>query len=205
MFTRKRVFRLADVNAIDAEPVPDEELVRRLADGRREALDRLHERYGPLVTSLAARHLDRAAAEEIVQDVFLAVWQRATTFDERRGSFRPWVVQITRHRIMNELRRRRSRPKAEMDADGVLLERMAADTPEVADQLIVDERCSAVRGALQVLPQPQREAVALAFLDELTHEEVASALRIPLGTIKARIRSGLMKLRVELLSSGIAA
>ena len=69
MFTRKRVFRLADVNAIDAEPVPDEELVRRLADGRREALDRLHERYGPLVTSLAARHLDRAAADNHLQVV----------------------------------------------------------------------------------------------------------------------------------------
>jgi RNA polymerase sigma factor (sigma-70 family) len=192
------------VNAIDSEPVPDEELVQRLAEGRREAMDPLHTRYGPLLTQMAARHLDRPAAEEIVQDVFLTVWQRAATFDSRRGSFRPWVVQITRRRIINELRRRRSRPKTAADPDGVFLERMADEAPEVADQLVVEERRSAVRGALQVLPQPQREAVALAFLEDLTHEQVASALRAPLGTTKTRIRSGLMKLRVELMSIGVA-
>lgn len=198
------VSRLTGVNAIDLEPVPDEELVRRLADGRREALDPLHTRYGPLLTNLAARHLDRPAAEEIVQDVFLTVWQRAASFDPQRGRFRPWVVQITRRRIINELRRRRSRPKTELDPDGLLLEKMADEAPEAADQLVVEERRSAVRGALQVLPQPQREAVALAFLDELTHEEVASAVRAPLGTTKTRIRTGLMKLRVELMALGVA-
>jgi RNA polymerase sigma-70 factor, ECF subfamily len=200
MFTQCAISSLAGVNAIDSEPVPDEELVRRLAEGRCEALDPLHTRYGPLLTNLAARHLDRPAAEEIVQDVFLTVWQRADTFDPRRGSFRPWVVQITRRRIINELRRRRSRPKTEADPDGVLLENVSDDTPEVADQLVVDERRSAVRGALQLLPRWQREAVTLAFLDELSHEEVASSLRVPLGTTKTRIRSGLMKLRVELMA-----
>lgn len=196
--------RLVYVTAIESEPVPDEELVQRLAEGRRDALDPLHTRYGPLLTNLAARHLDRPAAEEIVQDVFLAVWQRAASFDPRRGSFRPWVVQITRRRIINELRRRRARPKAEVDPDGVLLEKLADGAPEVADQLVAEERRSAVRGALQVLPQPQREAVALAFLDELTHEEVASSLRVPLGTTKTRIRSGLTKLRIELMAVGVA-
>ena len=198
MAPRTTIFRLAFVNVIDAEPIADEELVRRLAEGRREALDPLHERYRPLLTSLAARRLDRPAAEEIVQDVFLTVWQHARSFDPRRGSFKPWVVQITRRRIMNELRHRRSRPQLDADADSVLVEKVADDAPEVADQLVRDERRSAVRGALQVLPQLQREAVALAFLDELTHEEVAHALRVPLGTTKTRIRSGLLKLRVEL-------
>ena len=78
------------------------------------------------------------------------------------------------------------------------------DEPEVVDKLASDERRSAVRGALEVLPQPQREAVALAFLDELTHEEVASALQVPLGTTKTRIRTGLLKLRVELMTLGVA-
>src|SRR5207302_8932343 len=144
MAPRTTIFRLAFVNVIDAEPIADEELVRRLAEGRREALDPLHERYRPLLTSLAARRLDRPAAEEIVQDVFLTVWQRAASFDPRRGSFRPWVVQITRRRIINELRRRRSRPKTEVDPDGALLDKMADDAPEVADQLVVEERRSAV-------------------------------------------------------------
>ena len=198
MAARTTIFRLAFVNVIDAESMADEELVMRLAQGHRDALGPLHKRYGRLLTSMAARRLDRPAAEEIVQDVFLTVWQHARSFDPRRGSFRPWVVQITRHRIMNELRHRRSRPQLEADADGALLERVADDAPEVAEQLVQDERRSAVRGALQVLPHQQREAVALAFLDELTHEEVANALRVPLGTTKTRIRSGLLKLRVEL-------
>ena len=81
---------------------------------------------------------------------------------------------------------------------------MVDDEPEVVDKLASDERRSAVRGALEVLPQPQREAVALAFLDELTHEEVASALQVPLGTTKTRIRTGLLKLRVELMTLGVA-
>lgn len=205
MASQQADFRLVCVTAIESEPVPDEELVQRVAEGRREALDPLHARYGPLLTNLAARHLDRPAAEEVVQDVFLAVWQRAATFDPRRGSFRPWVIQITRRRVMNELRRRQSRPRTEVDRDGVLFEKLADEAPPVADQLVAEERRSAVRGALQVLPQPQREAVALAFFDELTHEEVASSLRVPLGTTKTRIRSGLMKLRIELMAVGIAA
>ena len=195
---------LGFVNAIEAQQCPDEELVRRLAEGQREALDPLHERYGPVLTSLAARQLDRPAAEEIVQDVFLTVWQHAGNFDPRRGSFRPWVFQITRRRIINELRRRRSRPQVEADPEGVLLGVLVDDEPEVVDKLASDERRSAIRGALEVLPQPQREAVALAFLDELTHEEVASALQVPLGTTKTRIRTGLLKLRVELMTLGVA-
>ena len=202
MAVSSRVLRLGHVNVIDAQQCPDEELVKRLAEGQHEALDPLHERYGPVLTSLAARQLDRPAAEEIVQDVFLTVWQHAGSFDPQRGSFRPWVFQITRRRIMNELRRRRSRPQVEADPEGVLLDGLEDDAPEVVDKLASDERRSAVRGALEVLPQPQREAVALAFLDELTHEEVASALRVPLGTTKTRIRTGLLKLRVELMTLG---
>jgi RNA polymerase sigma-70 factor (ECF subfamily) len=178
--------------------VPDEELVRRLAEGRYEALDALHERYTPSLTRLAARQLGRAAAQDIVQDVFVSVWRHAHSFDPRRGTFRAWVVQITRRRIMNELRRRRFRPQADTDPDDSLLATLADNVPDIAEQLAHDERRSAVRSALQVLPQPQRQAIALAFLDEFTHAEVARTLRIPLGTTKTRIRSGLLKLRLEL-------
>jgi RNA polymerase sigma-70 factor, ECF subfamily len=189
----------------DVEHVPDEELVSQLAAGRREALDPLQERYASVLMSLASRQLDRPSAEEIVQDVFLSVWQHAQSFDRHRGSFRPWMFQIVRRRIINELRRRRSRPQLEVDPEGGRLAGLVDDAPEVAEQVAGDERRSVVRGALQILPPSQRDAVAMAFLEELTHEEVASALRVPLGTTKTRIRCGLLKLRVELTSLGVAA
>ena len=93
------VFRLCLMNAIERQSVADEELVRQLAMGLDEALASLQQRYGSLLTSLASRRLDRPSAEEIVQDVFLTVWQHSPRFDPSRGSFRSWVFQIA-HRIM---------------------------------------------------------------------------------------------------------
>jgi len=110
--------RLVLVETIEEQTVPDEELVRRLAEGRHDALNVLHERYLPTLTSLAARQLGHAAAPDVVQDVFVSVWRHAQSFDARRGTFRAWIVQITRRRIVNELRRRRSRPQREAIALG---------------------------------------------------------------------------------------
>ena len=205
MTNRNAGFRLAYMKTIPVERVADEVLVSRLAAGCHEALDSLQQRYASVLTNLASRQLDRPSAEEIVQDVFLTVWQHAPNFDANRGNFRPWMFQIARRRIINELRRRRSRPQLHADADGGLLDGLADDAPGVPEQVAGAERRSAVRCALQVLSPAQREAVAMAFLQELTHEEVANVLRLPLGTIKTRIRSGLSRLRVELPGLAVAA
>lgn len=185
-----------------AQHVPDEDLVRRLVEGDQDALRCLHKRYGRFLTHLARRQLDAGSAEEIVQDVFIAIWQRGRSFDPRRGSFRAWLVQIVRHRIINELRRRRARPRLEPDPEGMTVAALVDAAPAIVEQVATRERHAAVRGALQVLPQSQREAVALAFLADLTHAEVASTLDVPLGTTKTRIRKALVKLRVELTAVG---
>jgi len=180
-------------------PVGDEDavLVQRVRQGEEEALQQLHRRYAPLVFHLACRTLDRAAAEEIVQDTFLAVWRRAADFDPARGSFRTWLVSIGHHRMLDELRSRSRRPQASGD---LLLDHAAlsAEDPLPDETLWLEYQRDAVSEALAALPEPQRAALRLAFFADLTHEEVAKALKVPLGTAKTRIRSGLRQLERHL-------
>lgn len=189
--------RADSVPAFERED-PDDELMRELAAGRQHALAPLHRRYAPLVFALAARALDRAAAEEIVQDVFVIVWRNAATFDPNRGAFRAWLLQIARSRIANELRRRGRRPQTLPDPRGLRLASLRDDDPEPADALWQEYRRDTLREAVASLPPPQRQALSLAFFEELTHEQVAGMLDVPLGTAKTRIRAALLKLRGSL-------
>src|SRR5512138_296318 len=96
--------------------------MEQLRAGQQDALASLYSRYAPLIFNLAAQSLDRAAAEDIVQEVFLTVWRRADTFDAERGTFRSWVLQIAHHRIVNEFRRRSRRPRSVGNDDELGLE-----------------------------------------------------------------------------------
>jgi RNA polymerase sigma-70 factor (ECF subfamily) len=194
----------------DASPsgqsLSDEELVRQLAGGRQDAIGPLHGRYAALVFNLAAQTLDRVTAEEIVQDVFVAVWRKAGTFDPARGTFRAWVLRIAHLRVLNELRHRSRRPRVEPDPKGLHLNGVPAPGPGPADEAWREHRRAIVRAAVAALPPPQRQALSLAFLEDLTHEQIADFLDLPLGTAKTRIRSGLQKLRVylaPLLAAGL--
>jgi len=174
--------------------------VSQLATGCRAALALLHGRYAQLVFNVAARTLERTAAEDVVQDVFLEVWRSAATFDGQRGGFRPWLFRLARWRTLNELRRRYRRPRTTQDADQELAE-LADDDPGPFDLAAAEERRRLVQTALRKLSPPERQAVALAFLEERTHPEVSAALDVPLGTTKTRIRSGLHRLRLYLAPS----
>jgi RNA polymerase sigma factor (sigma-70 family) len=175
----------------------DEELMGQLAAGRPEALEPLHGRYAALVCSLAARSLDRATAEEISQDVFLAVWRHAATFEPARGSFRAWVVQIARARVINELRRRGRRPRTTSSPD-TGDDQSPDPAPGPAEAAWREDRRAVVWAAVEALPPIQGVALSLAFLEDLTHEQVAACLDLPLGTIKSRIRAGVNALRARL-------
>src|SRR5881397_3904698 len=176
----------------------DDELMRQVADGSAEALGLLHRRFARVIFGLAVQSLDRAAAEDLVQDVFLAVWRNARRFDPERGTVRAWVLQITHFRLLNELRRRSRQPEVMPDPEGLVLADLPASDPGPAEATWEHHRRAVLKSALDELPRPQREALSLAFLDDLTHEQVAAELGLPLGTAKTRIRAGLQKLRGRL-------
>src|SRR5262249_6613050 len=176
----------------------DAELMRRVADGSEGSLAALHDRFARPIFALAAHALDRAAAEDIVQDVFLVVWRKADRFDPARGTVRAWLLQIAHHRVLNELRRRSRQPELEPDGEARLRE-IATREPRPAPRLPAQSRRQLVETALDELPDAQREALDLAYFNHLTHQQVAARLDLPLGTAKTRIRTGLQTLRTTLL------
>jgi RNA polymerase sigma-70 factor (ECF subfamily) len=170
----------------------DEELMRDLARGQQQALGPLYSRYASLVFHLSAQSLDRAIAEELVQEVFLTVWRGAASFDPQQGAFRPWLLRLTHWKILNELRRRRRQPTQDGEFD------LVDEEPGPEERAWQSEHERILKTALDALPPKQRQAVAMAFLQDMTHEQVARALDVPLGTAKTRIRSGLQILRLQL-------
>ena len=180
----------------------DEDLIGQLAAGHDGAIALIHHRHAARIYRLAAQTLDASTADEITQDVFLTVWRKAATFDPTIGPFRPWLIRIARTRILNELRRRSRRPRA--DADNRQLSDVAGREPNPEEAALRASRHEAIRSAVAALPRPQRQAVQLAFLDGLTHEQIASLLATPLGTTKTRVRAGLRSLRTHPAIMGLA-
>ena len=184
----------------------DAELMRQVAAGSGEALGQLHRRFARSVFRIAAQSLDRAAAEDLVQDVFLAVWRNAGRFDPARGTVRAWILQIAHFRLLNDLRRRSRHPQdhPQDGADESLLDRVASNGTGPAEAASRRRRRDVIEAALGELTPPQREALGLVFLDDLTHEQAAAELGLPLGTAKTRIRAGLQKLRATLAPQAAA-
>src|SRR5213594_1941972 len=180
------------------QALSDDDLMRQVADGSAEALGLLHRRFARLIFGMAVQSLDRAAAEDLVQEVFLAVWRNARRFDPERGTVRAWILQITHFRLLNELRRRSRQPEVVPDPEGLLLAGQPASDLGPVEATWERHRRTVLKSALDELPHAQREALSLAFLDDLTHEQVAAELGLPLGTAKTRIRAGLLKLRSTL-------
>ncbi|MGH7962500.1 MAG: sigma-70 family RNA polymerase sigma factor [Candidatus Binatia bacterium] len=164
---------------------------------QQEALDRLYERYQPMVYHLALRILrSRESAEEVVYDVFWQVWREAGRYDARRGSVVAWLATLARSRAIDALRAGRGNPTVEEDPNERPLLTDPADGPE--ERTSLGQRAVLVRDALQSLPPDQRVALELSFFAGLTHVEIAERLAEPLGTVKTRIRSAMLRLREQL-------
>jgi RNA polymerase sigma-70 factor, ECF subfamily len=173
----------------------DEALAERI--GRRDvaALEALYERHGRAVFSLAARLLaDSHAAEEVVQETFLKLWQRPESYVPARGRLLSWLLGVAHHRCVDRLRRRRLEQRYSQET--APLDR-PPEPPDPFEEVFAGVRGEAVARALRALPEAQRRAVELAFLRGLTHVEIAEALGEPLGTIKTRLRLAMQKLRAS--------
>jgi RNA polymerase sigma-70 factor (ECF subfamily) len=172
-------------------------LIRRMAGGDRDALAELYDSLSrPLYST--ARHIlnDASEAQDVVHDVFLALWKNAATFDSSRGAAFSWAVTLTRNRSIDRLRTRANRARllgnSIPDDLGYGSE---ADVLGADSKVDIGDRAVAVRSALAELPKEQQRALELAFFSGLTQREIAEKLSEPIGTIKARIRRGLLKLR----------
>jgi RNA polymerase sigma-70 factor (ECF subfamily) len=182
-----------------ADPAQDAALIERIREGDRAAFVAVYDRLSPLLFSVAARVLgDRKEAEDVLQEVMLVIWNKSGDYDPELGSLSSWSVTLTRNRALDRLRGRTRRLR--------LIEEVAlmAEEPEVyagqsANEVIDGhERAQLLRGAMQELPSEQRLAIELAFFTGLSQSDIASRLQQPLGTVKARIRRGMLRLREQL-------
>ncbi len=188
----------ARITAVDYTKLDDFALISLIARQDETALSVLYDRYNRLVFSLALRVVgERALAEEITADAFVKVWRNAASFSEERGRVVAWLMGITRHRAIDELRRLNVRPEGSAVDLNEAVSTVQSDS--VDDLVGVKHQRELVRTALATLPLPQREALELAYFGGLTQQEIADKTGQPLGTIKTRMRLGLQKLRDELI------
>lgn len=187
-----------------AADLSDEELLYAIADKKVWAMEPLYQRYSHLLYSLAYRVVtDTQVAEDLIQETFFAVWRNASSYSSQSGQVRSWLISITHHRAIDYLRSMRRRggvnkvPLEDIEHD----ESMAV--PDVWDEAWLAIQGTQVRTALLQLSPEQRNVIELAYFRGWTHSEIAEGCQLPLGTVKARMRLGLLRLKSILQQMGV--
>jgi len=181
---------------IDHQTRDDENLIRLIVQGRPEALSELYDRYSRMVFGLAINTVgDAATAEEITQDVFYRVWERAKQYRADQAKVSTWLTSIARHRAIDQLRRQGVRPEGQSIgwADLSPQAEPSADGPEQTAELEIQRQ--RIRAAVAQLSEEQKKVVAMAYFRGYSQTAIAEALNLPLGTVKTRIRLAMDKLR----------
>ena len=181
----------------------DEDLISLVGGGDAEAFALLYDRHSRAAYSLAYRLMNgRQAAEDLVQESFIKVWRSADGYRVGRGSVRTWLLSIVRNRAIDQIRSRatRSRTREKVEASAP-----TSEPNEAFAETWRNFKGDLVRRALEELPHEQRKVLALSHFSELTHMEIAERLRLPLGTVKGRVRLGLEKLRNDTELRDVAA
>jgi RNA polymerase sigma-70 factor (ECF subfamily) len=187
--------------------LPDDQIVAAIARGEHLALRLLYDRFGGAVFALALRIIaDREIAEEVSQEVFLRIWRHAGSYDPARGRVATWVLGLTHHLAIDQIRRRKvqAQPMPVSDDGEALAAQMPDLSIDIEREVWGAERRQMLMAALGRLPAPQREVIEHAYYRGLTQVEIADRVGIPLGTVKTRLRLGLRKLRDILQSQGLS-
>jgi len=195
------------LNWFDAESPnlqSDKALLNAIAGGAVWAMESLYQRYSRSLYSLAYRMVaNQQVAEDLLQDAFLAVWRCATSYSPQTGTVRSWLFSIMRHRAIDYLRRVRYQSTIQE----VLLDEKelheSITSPDTWDEAWRSVKSSHVRAALMKIPAEQRLVIELAYFQGWTHTEIAEGIQIPIGTVKGRMRLGLIHLRRVLIQMGL--
>ncbi len=183
------------------ESSDDSDLLSGLAAGDQQSLAALYDRYGNAALGLAFKVCgNRAIAEDIVQEAFLALWQKPGSFDSKRGSAGSFLMGIVHHKAVDAVRREAALHRRE---ESFAVEPQESSEDEVVEAAWISMRKTKVLAALGQLSDVQREALELAYLQGLTYSDVATRLNIPLGTAKTRLRDGMIRLRSLLAQSEV--
>jgi len=161
------------------------------------ALETIYSRYGRACYSLSRRIVnDESLAQDVVQEVFLALWRGAARYDAGRGGFSTWLLSLTHHKAVDLVRREENLRKRRTTVD--VLDLRQSDAPGVHDEAWSSLRQERVRVVLRTLPEPQREALSLAYFGGYTQREIAGLTGTPLGTVKTRMLAGMRRMRDQL-------
>jgi RNA polymerase sigma-70 factor, ECF subfamily len=181
---------------LDFSVLDDQALILQIAAAQSAALSELYDRYGRLVFSLALRIVgETGLAEEITQDVFVQLWNKANSYHSEQGKVVTWLTSFARYRAIDALRRQNVRP------EGHRVEWAEGISPDLVDPVILEltvdleQQKLHLRAALARLPEEQRRVLALAYFSGMSHQEIATTLHEPLGTVKTRVRLAMQKLR----------
>lgn len=183
------------------EPTDEADLLSGLGAGDQRCLAALYDRYGNTALGLAFKVCgNRTIAEDIVQEAFLALWQRPDSFDAKRGSAGSFLMGIVHHKAVDAVRREASVHRRE---ENFAVDQQESSEDQVVEAALISLRKAKVLAVLRQLSPVQREALELAYLKGLTYSEVAERLNIPLGTAKTRMRDGMIRLRALLEQSEV--
>ena len=184
--------------AHDIRDLADEEVMQLVQRGDPRAFELLYDRHGGAAYSLAYRIVGRQGpAEDVVQEALLSIWRSRLRYDQTRGSVRNWILGIVHNRAIDGLRRASTHDRRRETAEGIEERFEARERTDV--EVARREEARSVRGALETLPDEQRQTIELAYFGGFTHVQIAELLEEPVGTVKGRMRLGLDKMRRQLV------